>query len=84
MTTLPLIQSQLEIGTTTSREVLSPPFDIEDAVGSGATYRCKYAEPTIDQIEVVPIWVDREVVVGPRQTLVGEARIKRRELGIPV
>ena len=84
MTTLPLIQSQLEIGTTTSREVLSPPFDIEDAVGSGATYRCKYAEPTIDQIEVVPVREDGVVVAAPRQAAVGKGRIDVCELGVAV
>jgi len=81
---LPLVQSQLEIGGAVPREVLSPPFNIEDAVGSGATYRCEYAEPTIDQIEVVPVREDGDVMVGPRQALVIECGIQRRELSVPV
>ena len=81
---LPLVQPQLETGTATPREVLRPPLDVEDAVGSSATYRSEYAEPAIDQIKVVPIWVDGEVVGEPRQALVGEGRIRRRELGIAV
>ena len=43
---LPLIQPQLEAGTAASREVLRTPLDVEDAVGSSATYRCEYAEPS--------------------------------------
>ena len=34
---LSLVQSQLKIGTATSWEVLRPPFNVEDAVGSRAT-----------------------------------------------
>ena len=82
--TLPLVQSQHKVGTAAAREVLRPPFNVEDAVGSSATYRCKDAEPAINQIEVVPIWEDRVVVRGPRQALVGEGRISSQELGIPV
>jgi hypothetical protein len=48
--TLPLIQSQLEVGTAAAREVLRPPLNVEDAVGSGATYRREYAGRAIDQI----------------------------------
>ena len=59
---LPLVQPQLEAGTAAPREVLCPPLDVEDAVGSSATYRCEYAEPAIDQIKVVPIRVDGVVV----------------------
>ena len=81
---LSLVQPQLEAGTAAPREVLRPPLDVEDAVGSSATYRCEYAEPAIDQIKVVPIWVDGEVVGEPRQALVGEGRIRRRKLGIAV
>ncbi len=82
--TLPLVQSQLKIGTAASREVLRPPFNVEDAVGSSATYRCEDAEATVDQIEVVPVWQDGVVVGGPRQALVGEAGISSQELGITV
>ena len=55
---LPLVQPQLEAGTAASREVLCTPLNVEDAVGSSATYRCEYAEPTVDQIQVVPIRED--------------------------
>ena len=82
--TLPLVQPQLEVGTAAAREVLRPPLDVEDAVGSSATYRCEYAEPTVDQIEVVPVWEDGVVVRSPRQTLVGEGGIGGHELGITV
>ena len=81
---LPLIQPQLEAGTAASREVLCPPLNVEDAVGSSATYRCEYAEPTIDQIQVVPIREDGVVVGGPWQALVGEGRIGGCELRIAV
>ena len=40
--------------------------------------------PAVDQIQVVPVRVDRVVVGGPRQALVGEGRIGGRELGIAV
>jgi hypothetical protein len=33
-----LVQPQLEVGTPASREVLRPPLDVENAVGSSATY----------------------------------------------
>ena len=78
------MQPQLEVGTACPREVLRPPLDVENPVGSSATYRCEYAKPTIDQIQVVPVWQDGVVVVGPRQARVGKGRIGRRELGIAV
>ena len=81
---LPLVQPQLEVGTAAPREVLCPPLNVEDAVGSSATYRGEYAEPTIDQIQVVPVRVDGVVVGEPRQALVGEGRIRGRELRIAV
>ena len=81
---LPLVQPQLETGTTASREVLCSPLDVEDAVGSSATYRCEYAKPAVDQIQVVPIRLDTVVVGGPWQALVGECRIGGRELRIAV
>ena len=67
-----------------SREILRPPLNVEDAVGSSATYRCEYAEPAVDQIQVVPIRVDGVVVGEPWQALVGEGRIGGRELRIAV
>jgi len=82
--TLPLIQSQLKVGTAAAREVLRPPLNVKDAVGSSATYRCEYAKPAVDQIEVVPVWEDRVVVGSPRQALVGEGGIRGYELGITV
>ena len=47
---LSLVQPQLEAGTAASREVLCTPLNVEDAVGSSATYRCEDTEPTINQI----------------------------------
>ncbi len=81
---LPFIQPQLEAGTAAPREVLCPPLNVEDTVGSSATYRCEYTEPTVDQIQVVPVRVDRVVVGGPWQALVGKGRIGCRELRIAV
>ena len=82
--TLPLIQPQLKVGIATPREVLRAPFDVEDAIGRRATYRGKYAKPTVDQIQIVPIWQDRVVVSGPWQALVAKGRIGSCELGIAV
>ena len=82
--TLPLVQSQLKVGTAAAREVLRPPFNVEDAVGCSATYRCEDTKPAIDQIQVVPIRVDRVVVGGPRQADVREGGIGSRKLRIPV
>ena len=81
---LPLIQPQLEVGAATSREILRPPLDVKDAVGSSPTYRCEYTEPAIDQIQIFPVWEDGVVVAGPRQTLTGEARIGGCELRIAI
>src|SRR5207302_2235040 len=81
---LPLVQPQLEVGSAAPREVLRPPLDVEDAVGSSATYRCEYAGRTIDQIQVVPVGVDRVVVAGPRQADVSEIGSHGGELGIAV
>jgi len=80
----PLVQSQLEAGTAAPREVLRPPFNVEDTVGSSATYRCEYAEPAVDQIQVVPVWVDGVVVGEPRQALVGKGRVSGRELRVAI
>ena len=82
--TLPLIQSQLKVGTAAAREVLRPPLDVKDAVGSGATYRGEDAKSTIDQIQIVPVWEDGVVVGSPRQALVGEGGVRSQELGITV
>jgi len=82
--TLPLIQPQLEVGAATSREILRPPFNVEDAVRSSATYRCEYAEPAVDQIQIFPVWEDGIVVAGPRQALAGETAIRGCELRIAI
>jgi len=83
-TTLPLIQSELEVGTAAPGEILCPPLNVEDTVGSSTTYRCEDAESTINQIQVVPVREDRVVVVDPRQALVGKACIGCRKLGIAI
>jgi hypothetical protein len=83
-TTLPLVQPQLKVGTAAAREVLRPPFDVENAVGSRATYRCEDAKSTINQIQIVPVWEDGVVVGSPRQALVGEGGVRSQELGITV
>ena len=63
---LSLVQPQLEAGTPAPREVLRTPLDVEDTVGSSATYRREYTKPAIDQIQVIPVWEDRVIVGGPR------------------
>jgi hypothetical protein len=82
--TLPLVQPQLKVGIATPREVLCPELDVEDAVGSSATYRGEDTEPTVHQIQVVPVWEDRVVVGGPRQANVAKGRIGSHELSIAV
>ena len=81
---LAFVQSQLEAGAAASREVLCSPLDVEDAVGSSATDRGEYAEPSVDQIQVVPIREDCVIVSGPWQALVGEGSIGGCELRITV
>src|SRR5262245_23274970 len=81
---LTLVQPQLEPGIAATREVLRPPLDVKDAVGRSATYRCEYAKPGVDQIQVVPIRVDRVVMSGPRQALVGEGGIGGCKLRVTV
>jgi hypothetical protein len=80
----PLVQPQLEAGTAAPREILCPPLNVEDTVGCSATYRGEYTEPTVDQIQVVPVWEDGVVVGEPWQALVGKGRIGGCELGIAV
>ena len=82
--TLPLVQPQLEIRTAAPREILRTPLNVEDAVGRSATYRRKDPKPTVHQIQVVPIRVDRVVVGEPRQALVAKGRIGGRELRVAV
>jgi hypothetical protein len=81
---LPLIQPQLEVGTARSRKVLRSPLNVEDAVGSSATYRGEYAKPAVNQIQVVPVRKDGVVVAGPRQASVCECCIGSSELSIAV
>ena len=83
-TALSLVQPQFEVGSAGPREVIGPPLDVEDAVGSIATYRREYAKPGVDQFQVVPIRGDVVVVGCPRQTLIKEGRIRGRELGIAI
>ena len=63
---------------------MRPPLDVEDAVGRSATYRGEYAEPAVDQIQIIPIWVDGVVVGEPRQALVGKGRIGGCELRVAI
>lgn len=81
---LPLIQSQLEVGGATPREILRAPLDVEDAVWRSATSRSEDSKPTVYQVQVVPIGVDCVIVSDPRQALVAERGVRRRELGIAV
>src|SRR5207247_1385171 len=81
---LSLVQSQFEVSAGSPREILRPPLNVKDAVGRSATYRCEYAEPAVDQIQVVPIWEDGVVVGGPRQADVSEGRIGGHKLRIAV
>src|SRR5206468_8709675 len=81
---LPLIQPQLEVGTAAPGEVRRPPLNVEDAIGRTATYRCEYPEPTVHQIQVVPVWEDGVVVGGPRQARVAKGAIAGCELRIAV
>jgi hypothetical protein len=64
--TLSLVQPQLKVGTASPRKVLCSPLNVEDAVGSCATYRGEYTEPGVDQPQVVPIREDGIVVRNPR------------------
>ena len=81
---LAFVQPQLEAGAAASREVLCSPLDVEDAVGSSATDRGEYAKSAVDQIQVVPIRVDRVIVGEPRQALVSKGRIGGRKLRVAV
>jgi hypothetical protein len=82
--TLSLVQPQLDVGAAASRKVLCPPFNVENPVGSTATYRSEYAEPGVDQIQVVPVRIDGVVVGTPRQADVSKRRIGSQELGIAI
>src|SRR4029077_5248738 len=77
-------QSQLEVGTAAPGEVLCSPLDVQDAVGSSATDRSENPKARVYRIQVVPVWKDRVVVLGPRQANIGKRRIRGRELGIAV
>src|SRR5262249_54455621 len=84
VTILSLIQSQLEIGVLVPREELGTPLNVENTVGSSATYRGEYAESAVDQIQVVPVREDGVVVATPRQATVGKGRIVGHKLGIAI
>ena len=81
---LSLIQPQLNIGIATPWEVLRTPFNVEDAVGSSATYRGEDTESGINQIQIIPVWEDRVIVGEPRQADVGKRRIGSLELRVAV
>jgi len=81
---LPLIQSQLDVGTATPWEVLRAPLDVEDAVRRSATSRSEDSKPTVYQVQVVPIRVDRVIVANPRQATVSKGGVRVGELGIAV
>jgi len=82
--TLSLVQPQLKVRTATPRKVLCSPLNVEDAVGSGATYRCEDAEASVDQIQIVPVREDRVVMGSPRQASISKGRIGGHKLGIAV
>jgi hypothetical protein len=81
---LSFIQPQLEVRTATPWEVLRAPFDVEDAVRRSATNRSEDPKPTVHQVQVVPIRVDRVVVAEPGQTTIGKGGVRGGELGIAV
>ena len=82
--TLSLVQPQLDVGSAAPREVLCPPFNIEDTVGSSATYRCENAFACPSGELVVPVWEDGVVVGGPRQTGVDPVVIHGHKLRITI
>jgi hypothetical protein len=81
---LPLIQPQLEVGIATPREVLRAPLDVEDPVRRRATSRSEDSKPTVYQVQVVPVRVDRVIVAVPRQATVSKGGVRGFELGIAV
>ena len=81
---MPFVQPQLKVGVAAPRKILSPPFDVEDAVGRGATDRREDPKPTVYRVQIVPIREDGIVVAGPRQALISEGGISGRKLGIAV
>ena len=60
------------------------PFDVEDTVGSSATYRCENAFACPSGELVVPVWEDGVVVGGPRQTGVDPVVIHGHKLRITI
>ena len=81
---MPFVQPQLKVGVAGPRKILSPPFDVEDAVGRGATDRREDPKPTVYRVQIVPIREDGIVVAGPRQALISEGGVRGGELGIAV
>ena len=88
------MQPQLEVRSLAGiAKIHRAPFDVEDAVRRSAgnrrvnatvATRVSRAAAVCIGTQIIPVWVNAVVVVGPRQTNVGERRICRRELSISV
>ena len=82
--TLPLVQSQLEVGCAAPRVVLVAPLDVEDPVRSGPTGGGKDPISTIHRVQVPPVRHDGIVVCSPGHTHIAKGDIRSGELGIAV
>jgi hypothetical protein len=83
---LPLVQSQLEVGTANPSEIRGTPFDVQDTIGRRPRNRRKNAaRPAGINIaataeirpQIGPVWVDGvpiDEVLGVRQAQVVEGR----------
>jgi hypothetical protein len=60
------------------------PFDVEDTVGSSATYRCENAFACPIGELVIPVWQDRVVLGRPRQAAVDPVVIHGYKLRITI
>src|SRR5207249_7014872 len=65
-------------------EVLCTPLNVKNAVGRSATYRGEYAEPTVDQVQVVPVRIDRVRHSRLWQAAVGEDARPGGKVGLAV
>ena len=73
------------MGTAGPREILRPPLNVKDPVGSSATDRGKDAITSIHRVQVVPVWEDRVAVDGGRgQAFIAVSCAVGHELGIAV
>src|SRR6476646_4004906 len=75
-TALTFVQSKLEVGSATPGEVLSAPFDVEDAVGRISTNRSEDPKPSVQRIKIVPVRENGVVVQSPRQAHVAKASVR--------